>query len=386
MLGVTAGTLAVLLVSGTSVAAFQVYHLAQRVQNNAVEINPDETDVPDMKGGFNVLVTGVDNDETLGAEFGPRDTALNDVNIVVHVNADHSGATALSIPRDLIVAHPTCTDAEGTVAPAMRAQPFNTAYARGGLPCVVDTAELLTGLTIRYAAEVGFNGVIGITDAIGGVPVCLTAPLEDPAAALSLPAGISEISGRDALGFLRSRYGVGDGSDLSRIGNQQQYLSSLLRKVQSDETITNPLRLMSLANIATSEAKLSTSLASPTTLVSMVNVFRKLDLATVALVQYPGTTDDPRFPYKVVPNVPVAEELMARILADENIAIGTDASGPGTVLETPEPDPGAPAEPGSTDPAEPGTGEGTEPSPTGTGAIEGVRGMTADQSTCTVPR
>ncbi|WP_183086274.1 LCP family protein [Mycetocola tolaasinivorans] len=376
---------------GAGASALTVVNLLQRVGNNAVDITPDDDtndDLGEISGGFNLLVVGVDNTDDQDTSFGPRDATLNDVNILLHVNSDHSGATAVSIPRDLIVDHPACTDAAGTAFAPRTGAPFNVAHGRGGLACVVATAEKLTGLSIGYAAEVGFEAVIGITDAIGGVPVCLTKPLRDPAAHVDLPAGIVEIKGADALGFLRSRYGVGDGSDLSRISSQQQYMSSLMRKVQTDSALTNPFKLLALADVITSSARLSTTMARPETLVQMANVLRKLDLTSVAFVQFPGTTEDPRYPQKVVPVRAAAERLFADIAADRLITPDTSTLGPGAI-EVPSDAPSDAATPpaetpvteaGGETPGAPGDG-GTEP------VIQtGVRGITADQETCTVPR
>src|SRR6185437_10643347 len=138
----------------------------------------------------------------------------------------------------------------------------NTTLSTGGLSCVVLTAEALTGLTIPYAAEISFDGVSAMSDAVGGVTVCLATPLTDPYVGLNLPAGQQTLVGAQALAFVRSRHGVGDGSDLGRISNQQLFLSALLRTVTSAGVLTNPLTLYTLAKAATSNATLSDTLDS----------------------------------------------------------------------------------------------------------------------------
>ena len=82
--------------------------------------------------------------------------------------------------------------------------------------------------------------MIEITNAIGGVDVCLANGIKDPYTGIDWPAGNRTIQGVEALQFLRTRHGVGNGGDLGRISNQQQYMSRLARKLVSEEVLTNP--------------------------------------------------------------------------------------------------------------------------------------------------
>ena len=241
LVALVGAAVAVVAVSATSVGVITVANLGGRIQDNAVDIsNPDESTPPQIgpiNGSFNLLVVGVDNDVDQDAAYGERDGVLNDVNILLHVSADHTSATVVSIPRDLITDQPRCTDpTTGTTSPAQSDVAFNSAMGRGGLGCVVNTAEELTGLDIPYAAQMSFNAVVQMTDAVGGVPVCLSDDIKDDYSGLDLKAGTNVISGSTALQFLRTRHGVGNGSDLSRISSQQVYMSSLLRQIKSDDT------------------------------------------------------------------------------------------------------------------------------------------------------
>jgi LCP family protein required for cell wall assembly len=369
---VLAAGLAVVLVSSVAVAGIAVWRFSSQVSANSIDLNG--TDVPDVvpgissyENGFNVLVVGVDNDPDQGEAYGERGSTLNDVNILVHVSADHSNAVVVSIPRDLIVAHPTCVDVEsGTQFPAMSARPVNEAMSRGGLPCVVSTVEELTGLTIPFAGLATFDGVVRMSDAVGGVPICLTDAIEDPLADLSLPAGTSVVSGATALGFLRSRHGVGDGSDLSRISSQQIYLASLMRTVQGDGTFSDLPKLFSLASAAATNIKLSTTLANPDTMVSMALALKDVDLSRLVFVQYPGTTEDPMYPGKIVPTQDLADAMFAKILADEPFALAAEEPDPAQ-----EPiDADAPL-----DPAAPVEEAGPE-------VLDGLTGRTAEDESC----
>ena len=377
---VLAAGLAVLLVSTIAVAGIAVWQVGSRVADNAIDIaGVDEAPPPPSLGafesGFNILIVGADNDADQGLAYGERDATLNDVNILVHVSADHSNAVVVSIPRDLIVAHPECTSADtGEVFGAMSAAPINEAMARGGLPCVVDTVEGLTGLDVPYAGLTSFNGVVQMSDAVGGVPICLSEAIDDPLADLNLPAGSSVVSGETALGFLRSRKGVGDGSDLARISSQQIYLASLMRTVQSDGTLTDLSKLYGLANAASANIKLSTSLARTDTMVSMAMALKDLDLERLVFVQYPGTTDDPNYPGKVVPTQYLADELFGKIAADVPFSLTPAVPAEEPVEAAPPVDAPEGTVPEGTVPP-----EAVEASPE---AIDGLTGRTAGDESC----
>ena len=99
--------------------------------------------------------------------------------MLMHIAEDHSSATVVSFPRDLVVPIPSCPDPAGGSFDAMSAQPINVTLSYGGLPCTVLTVEALTGLSIPFAAEIQFNGVIEMSNAVGGVPVCVVDPIDD---------------------------------------------------------------------------------------------------------------------------------------------------------------------------------------------------------------
>lgn len=369
----TALALAVVLVSASSVAAYAVWSFGNRVEANAIDITVGDSTVPPPQlgsyaNGFNILLVGVDNDAGQSKAYGKRDATLNDVNILVHVSADHSDAVVVSIPRDLIVPHPECADAKtGDAFGAMSARPVNEAMSRGGLPCVVKTVSELTGLDIPYAGLVSFSGVIQMSDAVGGVPICLDESIDDLKSGLRLPAGTSIVEGKTALAFLRNRRGVGDGSDLARISSQQIYMASLMRKVQGDGTLTDIPKLISLANAAAANIQLSTSLANIDTMVSMALALKDIDLDRLLFVQYPGTTGDTNFPGKVMPLQDLADEMFAKLAADEPFSLpDTTPTHEPTPVETP------PATPGATEPA---------PEPTRE-PLDGLTGQTAQDRSC----
>jgi LCP family protein required for cell wall assembly len=365
--------LAVVVASAASIGAYGAWRIGSEFKDGSVNIdNGAAPSIGAIDGAFNVLLVGADNAPGQKSFGGSRDTTLNDVNILVHIAADHQSGTIISLPRDLVIPHPQCTDpGTGAVFPAMAAQPLNTAYARGGLGCVVGTVESVTGLTIPYASLFSFEGTVKMADAVGGVPVCVTKAIDDPDSGLKLPKGRSVISGRTALAYLRSRHGVGDGSDLSRIASQQAYMSSLLRTMTSANTLTDPTKLYGLAQAAAKNVTLSTSLANPDTIVQMALALKGMNLSDLVFVQYP-TGEDPENPNKVIPNAELATKLMVRVQKDKPIVLDKHALGLSTKLAKTK-----------------STGSSGSTASTGTakkksGLISGLRGQTAAQQTCSI--
>ena len=280
-----------------------------------------------IEGGVNVLLVGSDSREGQDAVFGEDEgTVLNDVNMIVHIAADHKSATVVSIPRDMVVPIAECPDGGGGWQ-----GPINATLNDGGLACVVLTVEELTGLSIPYAAVVQFDGVIELADALGGVDVCVAEEINDDFTQTYLTAGNHTLSGVAALQVLRTRHGVGDGSDLSRISNQQVFLSALVRKLKSEGTLTNPLTLYNLAKAAVSNLTLSESLNNVDTMVSIAMALRSIPLDRVVFVQYPGSTGgEGIYLGKVAPKQEAADELFAALIADLPIALGGD-TGAGSI-------------------------------------------------------
>src|SRR6185437_13584486 len=194
----------------------------------------------------------------------------------------------VSFPRDMYVPIPSCPDGKGGSYDAMSRQKINNSLSYGGLACTVLTVEKLTGLQIPYAGVIEFDGVIEMSNAVGGVNVCVAGDIEDPYTGLAVKAGENTLQGSQALAFLRTRHGVGDGSDLGRISNQQVFLSSLVRTIKSADTLSNPVKLYGIAKAATSNIARSYSLNNPTTIVSMSTALKNIDFCKVVIVQYPN--------------------------------------------------------------------------------------------------
>ena len=128
---------------------------------------------------------------------------------------------------------------------------INESFNSGGITCTWKTVETLTGIHIDHFVKVDFTGFKGMVDAVGGVEVCLPEAVDDKKALLHLAAGEQTLNGEQALGYVRARYSLGDGSDIGRIQRQQMFIASMVKKVMSGETLTDPAQLCGFLDAGT---------------------------------------------------------------------------------------------------------------------------------------
>lgn len=405
-LGVVAATLTVALFSGVSIAAIAVTQLTTTVQSATVHLHHVDGQVAPpgidaITGGVNLLLVGTDTRTGQGGQFstkaelaGSSGAGNNDVTILLHIAQDHRSAMIVSFPRDLILDLPSCPSPKGGSYPASSKRMLNSALSRGGLACPVLTIEKLTGVTIPYAASISFDGVAAMSNAVGGVTVCVANSINDKYVGLTLSAGEHTIQGATALAFVRSRHGVGDGSDLGRISSQQVFLSALARKIEGDGVLKNPLQLYGLASAAAQNMQLSDTLARLDTMVSIALALKSIPLQNIVMVQYPTTTS-PLYPNRVVP-VTSTDAAVNRALVDDLAVTLSGDTGRGSVIDPNAATGAAPtAVPSATAAATPGTASGapsgsasptasaTTTPPLATIALPAsVTGQTAAQQTC----
>jgi LCP family protein required for cell wall assembly len=255
------------------------------------------TDGPNFEPGqpLNILVMGTDSREILGTEeYGnPEefDGARSDTTILIHIAPDRKSATAVSIPRDTIVDIPSCPRyVNGPSEPVE--DRFNEAFNIAGPFCTVKTVERLAGVDIDHFVIVDFNGFKGVVDALDGVEVCLKEPVDDPLSGLQLPAGTSVVKGDDALAFVRARYTLGDGSDLSRIQRQQAFLGSALRKATSTGVLTNPVTTYRVLDEATKSLTVDESISGLRDLADLALSMSDMNPADVTFVTLPTVYND----------------------------------------------------------------------------------------------
>ena len=271
---------AVLAVSGISVV--DLYN--QLNKDNIILANQGEAD---LNGPIRILLVGSDTRDGQGEEFGDIDSELADVIILLSISKDRRDAVVVSFPRDLLVPIPECPNPEGGTFSAMSRQQINSSIVYGGVACTHLTVEEFTGLDIPFVAMIDFKGVIEMSNAVGGVEVVIDKPISDAYSNFYIDEGTHTLQGAQALAFLRTRHGIGDGSDLARISNQQLFLTSLFNKIKQDGTLTNPIRLYSLASAAARNMKLSESMSDLATMVTLAGAMGDIDSSRMVFTQVP---------------------------------------------------------------------------------------------------
>ncbi|MFI9746835.1 LCP family protein [Streptomyces sp. NPDC052494] len=236
----------------------------------------------------NILLIGSDTRTGEGNRKYGKDegTQRSDTTILLHLSAEKSSATAVSLPRDLMVTIPSCTKADGTRTREQFAQ-FNWAFEFGGTACTIRTVEKLTGIRVDNHMVIDFRGFKKMVDAVDGVEVCLKEPVNDTDAKLKLPAGRQTLHGEQALGFVRARKSIGNGSDTERMDRQQQFLGALVNKVQSDGVLLNPTKLYPVLDAATKAITTDPGLDSLRDLYDLARAMRSIPTEKVQFLTVP---------------------------------------------------------------------------------------------------
>ncbi|KPM52270.1 transcriptional regulator [Frankia sp. R43] len=206
------------------------------------------------EGAKNFLLVGTDDRPGLG---GMR----SDTTILAHLGEDGK-VTLISFPRDTLVVMPAYTDSAGKIHPPSE-EKFNSAIANGGVTLLIKMVEALTRVRIDHYISVNLAGFKAITEVIGGVDVCIlernvservkndegkyvtSSNTNDPMSGFRGGPGHIQISGDQALAFVRQRYGL-PGYDIGRTKRQQYFLSRILAKVREDGVLTSPTRVSGL--------------------------------------------------------------------------------------------------------------------------------------------
>ncbi|WP_369144571.1 LCP family protein [Streptomyces sp. R44] len=323
----TGGTMAFVLVGGAA-GAYAIYN---KLNNNldVVDVVGKDTNAGFAKGkAFNILVIGTDKRTGEGnAGYGDKNSPGHaDTTILFHVSKDRTNATALSIPRDMKTDIPDCqtrqTDGTIKTIPGESDVRFNVSLGQNGRDpgCVMRTVEELTGVTVDHFMMADFNAVKEMTTAVGGVKVCVEKAVNDPKSHLKLPAGESVIQGEQALAFVRTRHSFGNESDLDRIKVQQQFLSSMIRQMKSDDTLTDPGKLLDLANAATSALTVDSGIGDLTKLQGLARELSSIDAKNIAFTTLP-VIDNPaeKIRATVVPDPVKAPQLFAMLQSDTSL-------------------------------------------------------------------
>ncbi|MCC3274824.1 MULTISPECIES: LCP family protein [unclassified Arthrobacter] len=319
-----AALLSLVLVAGVVFGVVQVMRLQGNFDTEPLNLGSGDAPVEQVDANtdpMQILVLGTDNRDG-------QNSNNSDVMMLVNLSADRSNVTVVSFPRDLLVPLPQCEDpASGVVYDAMDLGQLNGALGNGGPGCTVAAINELTGLTIDHFMMADFDAVKELSNTLGGVEVCVNQPVNDPLSGLDLPAGVSTVQGEQALAFLRTRHGFGNGGDEGRIRAQQSFLASMVRKVKDEGTLNNLPKLYSMAETVTKNLTVDEGLAQIPDLVSLATRLKDVDLGKVAFVTAPVV------PWELDPNRLVLDEEKAQPLFDALVSdqgVTAEPTAPGT--------------------------------------------------------
>jgi LCP family protein required for cell wall assembly len=295
----------------TLVAAVGGYAYVRRLEGNITKVKVGDLSGKTVYGALNILVLGsqerAGQKGFFGYEADPQVTNSDNL-LLVHLDPTHTHATILSIPRDLFVYEPGCQARPQTGSGIWGPYDYppgaliDGALNIGGPTCAVKTVEDLTGVPLDHFVEFDFNSFRTMVDELGGVEVCVPPGpgYHDGYSHLNLSPGLHLLKYNQALAYVRTRHGVGSGTDaggdLPRIELQQAFISSVVQKVNSSGLMSNVPRLLRIAGTATRALTVDDNLGSVTSLVSLARSLAHLPSRNVSLVTLPTATDTYDYP------------------------------------------------------------------------------------------
>jgi LCP family protein required for cell wall assembly len=325
---------------------------------------PPAQDPTDAFAGrdLNILVMGTDIRDGENASIGGVvDGMRSDSTFVVHIFGDRSRIDVISVPRDSLVAIPACRLPDGSMSRPRSSDMFNSAFLTGGGPtedlataaaCTRRTFEKLTGVRTDEHVVIKMDGVKAVIDTLGGVPMCVPEAMRSPEAGLDVPAGRQVFDGQTSIAFLRARTGTGNGleigSDLGRIGSQQQFIKAAIAQVQSRHLLTDPATVMAVLDKATRSLSVSSGLAGLTSVAGLAFSLRNTSQLTVTTMTVP-VAPAPSDPKNRVVWAPAAQALWAHVAADEPLTGQASTGAPQG--SAPSTAPGAPVGTGAASPS-----------------------------------
>jgi LCP family protein required for cell wall assembly len=335
----------VLLATGLVLAlatGLGVVYLYRHLNGNLTVLNIDDqlTDRPSKESvpeapqePLNILVMGSDTRDCDGCALDNEAGGnASDTTILFHLSGDRQRAYGVSIPRDTIVDRPECITEDGSTIPAATDVMWNDAFSVGGPTCTVAQFEHLTDVFVDHIVVVNFAGFEDMVNAIDGVPVCIPEDIDDPAHGINIPAGTREIEGREALNYVRARYTLGDGSDISRIKRQQAFIAAMAKKVISADTLARVDRLVRFLNAATASLTVDEGLENVVKIARIGVGFNGIGLDNIKFLTVPNDyyPSDSEFRGRVY-MLDSAKRLWNQIAADEPLGrrFTGDAISPG---------------------------------------------------------
>lgn len=286
------GALGAVLIGGGGVA-YAWQHLNGNIQGTDVNAALGHDRPAEQRdGSMNILLLGSDSRAGTHGRYGSGVSgARADTAMVLHVDKTHEKASVVSIPRDTMVERPQCAQSHGGGAAGAQQAMFNSSYQVGGPACTVKTVEKMSGLRMNHYLEVDFKGFRKLIDELGGVDITTRKAIKDHNSGLSLTAGKHTLKGEEALALVRTRHGVGDGSDLGRIQLQQAFIKALIHRADTVDPLSDPAKSYDLADTATKTISADSDLASADKLLGLAKELKGISPDRTDMVTMPVTYD-----------------------------------------------------------------------------------------------
>ncbi|WP_225753632.1 LCP family protein [Actinotalea sp. Marseille-Q4924] len=333
-----------------------------------VQMEPVDPDDPNAGQPLNILIMGSDVRDGENAEIGGSVEGMrSDTTILLHISADRERVEMISIPRDSHVEIPSCDRSDGTSSDPGETR-FNEAFSIGSASgevsdaaaCTIRTVEALTGVYVHGWLVVDFAGFINMVDALGGIPMCIEQPLRSEKAGLNLGAGQQTLDGPTALAYARARTGegLGDGSDIGRLGRQQRLLAATASEVLSKNILTDSAALYRFLTAATQSITTDPTLGNIPNLAGLAFSLRGIPAGNITFMTVPIA------PYQADPNQVVwtdEADVVFDAIAEDRSVVEALAPPPAPPAEGEPAEPAEPADPAA--PAEPAPAPTEEPTP-----------------------
>jgi LCP family protein required for cell wall assembly len=319
-------SLALLLVAAAGSAYEVLGHFNANIKQDDISSLLGDQPVNTHPQAENIAVIGSDSRNGLSAAYGTGlVTDQSDTLMIIHIPADRKWAEVMSIPRDSYVNIPACKMGNGQLSSPTQSK-INEAFAIGnldgnhtalGVACTIKTVEQDTGIYINHFIVVNFTGFKGMVSALGGVYECNPTAINDPNSNLHLKAGTHLLTPTQALGYVRARYTLGDGSDLERIGRQQAFMSSLVSRVKSK--LYNPLDIYRFLDAFTKSLTIDSQLGGIKGLYNLGQSLRGIPSSKIAfftIPNFPRSEVDPSDTANVEWTQPEDDEIFASFRND----------------------------------------------------------------------
>jgi LCP family protein required for cell wall assembly len=307
----------------------------------------------------------------------------------------------MSIPRDSWVNIPSCKMGNGQMSSPTTFK-INEAFALGnlygnhtelGVACTVKTIEQDTGIYIDHFITIDFTGFENMVSALGGVWECNPTPINDPNSGLHLTAGRHLLTPTQALGYVRARYTIGDGSDLERIGRQQAFMSSLVTRVKGE--MLDPVAIYKFLDAFTHSLTVDSQLGGITGLYNLGESLRNIPQDKIAFFTVPNYIDptndddvlwsqpeDSKIFATFREDVPASSSMFGTPAPAKAATVTANAVGHGDDRVATSPSPSPSTTPSANSSPGAGSSPGASPSPSASAPNVALQARTANQGIC----